>query len=422
MIHYNLDIARYKNSEKTEVYYEIETFEDINPINARQKAMNRYSSILNEIEESGEKVENLITGEDFGLGIRVYLVITDPFEKLWDKVVMPYEPMSGLGSNLEVFINELIENGEIESEDDFIYGDNDFQMILIGKGAVFGSFIEGLDNETKIYDFFGYDKNGLETIISCYDFNTKKVNEHRILKIDFNWEHYNQQCIIDNYAPKIERNKKESRKTNQRKNIEYKSSLKHNVKSKDEIFEIAVKTTSESIPYEIQTALDEIIKKWQNSIIMSNSVQLHNETKEERNQELIHVQPMGNVRTELEKVLNETNIIFSKSKGVQNMYLVVCQKIKYKIPEDDIIDNICTTRGKLTPGGPYGKYIYNQTIMSNCIRKNNGEYYFEGINSYEDFIFLLANPRIFLESLKKNINKNYITQEQYNLFQDLIQP
>lgn len=208
MIQYKVsgNIVKYKNADNIDIHSWKEIFTDDNPLIARQNAINFYSNILAEIDEAGEKIEDKITTggdafDDTGLGIGVYLEITHPFEKLWDKVAIPHSPNCGLGSDLEGMIKELVDNGDIEDESDFQYWEDDFQFIILGVGkGIFATppwFIRGLENEIKIYNFFDYDKNRLETTVSCFDHNKKKLIEHIILKIPYNWDNYNQQCLYD---------------------------------------------------------------------------------------------------------------------------------------------------------------------------------------------------------------------------------
>lgn len=205
MIQYKVtgNIVKYKNADNIDIHSWQKIFKNDNPIIARQNAIKFYNNILAEIEEAGEKVEDKITTggdawDDMGLGIGVYLEIVDPFEKFWDKVDIPYEPTYPLGTELEEFIKEEL---GLDDEDDFEYYEEDYQWIILGVGkGIYATppwFITGLENEIKIYDFFNYDKNGFETNASCFDHNDGKIKEHRILKIPYNWNSYNERQHYD---------------------------------------------------------------------------------------------------------------------------------------------------------------------------------------------------------------------------------
>jgi len=223
MIQYKVSgsIVKYKSADDIDIHSWTQIFADDNPLIARQKAIKFYNDYLLVIKEDGENIEAKITkggdsSDDIGLGVGVYLEIKDPFEKLWDKVNIPNPPIYGLGTDLEDMIKELVSNGDLESEDDFEYCEDDFQWIITGIGdGIFATaplFIHGLENEIAIYEYFNYDKNGLEITVPCFDHNKKKIIEHKILEIPFDWNRYNQLCLTDTSIIKQEKLNREAEK------------------------------------------------------------------------------------------------------------------------------------------------------------------------------------------------------------------
>lgn len=208
MIQYKVvgNTINYTDADNIDIHTWEEVFNETEPIVAREKAIKYYDDILEIIKEDGKKVEDMVKSgkgilEDIGLGIGVYLEITDPFEKIWDKVDIPNKPLYGLGTDLENEIKNLVENGEIEDEDDFVGFESDNQWIILGVGdGIFAeplSFINGLENENKIYNYFNYDKKGYEKTIPFFDKVKKKMSNYKILEIPIEWNLYNLQQLYD---------------------------------------------------------------------------------------------------------------------------------------------------------------------------------------------------------------------------------
>ena len=242
MIEYKIsgNIVKYKNADQIDIHSWEETFTDKNPISARTEAIKRYKDILSEIKDAGHSLEEKLTKggdpfDDLDLGIGVYLKIVDPYDKTWDGIEIGLA--DGLGTELEASKWVWTDGGN-DVED---FPIDDYEWRIIGVGG-FGSsaplLIDGLENEMTIYKFFKYDMNGFETNAPCFNHNDGKIKEHRILKVPFDWNAYNEMQSYD--IPVQETKKIESDvtkyldiiKNGEGKQVEFKSTLNYCEKEK----------------------------------------------------------------------------------------------------------------------------------------------------------------------------------------------
>jgi hypothetical protein len=199
MIHYEFDAYLVKDPKTGEGETLSKTFQNPeDPIKARNEAIAHHDQTIENLEsEFNTKIDKFLkanTGDRFtdeAFFLSVKLVIDDPKSPVWDGLdIEEREPLIlPLGrENIEQAIQETIEDGTINSREEFEVQPEMFEFPIYGKGDIMYvprdyMLLGALSIEREIYEKMGYNTEEKETEVKSAGQGT-----YKILDLPWNWD------------------------------------------------------------------------------------------------------------------------------------------------------------------------------------------------------------------------------------------